>query len=100
MKEIRLEYKKETGNRPEFDNVLYCDNCDHMIDTANLYNEEYVEWLEDKYEGMEKELKGVCIDWKSEYDDAVYEIGQLQDQLENAEDEIRDLNYEIKIRPQ
>lgn len=32
------------------------------------------------------------INWKEEYDQAVNEIGQLQDRLKEAEDEIRDLN--------
>jgi chromosome segregation ATPase len=39
------------------------------------------------------ELKAeIGIDWKEEYDQAVNEIGQLQDRLKEAEDEIRDLN--------
>jgi predicted nucleic acid-binding Zn-ribbon protein len=87
MNELRLEYKRETGNRPE-------------PDEYGLYQEDYVEWLESKINDLQSQLSAVSIDYKSEYDDAVYEIGQLQDQLSQAEDEIRELNYEIKIRPQ
>ena len=36
MNTLRLEYKRETGNRPE------------PTDDLGLYAEEYVEWLEDK----------------------------------------------------
>jgi len=41
-------------------------------------------------------LKGLIgIDWKEEYDQAVNEIGQLQDQLKEAENEIRELNRNL-----
>lgn len=37
-----------------------------------------------------------AVDWKKEYDAAVNEIGQLQDQLKDAESEIRQLNNELR----
>jgi predicted nucleic acid-binding Zn-ribbon protein len=39
----------------------------------------------------ELETKTSGVNWKEEYDQAVNEIGQLQDQLKEAEDELRDL---------
>lgn len=87
MNLIRLEYKRETGNRPEAD-----------IDMFGLYNEDYVVFLESKVTELQKELDTIkdYHNYKQDFEEAEYEIGQLQDQLENAEDEIRELNRQIQ----
>jgi hypothetical protein len=36
--------------------------------------------------------------WKQEYDEAVKEIGNLQDQLKDAESAIRDMESELRSR--
>lgn len=36
--------------------------------------------------------------WKQEYDEAVKEIGKLQDQLKDAESAIRDMESELRSR--
>jgi hypothetical protein len=98
MKELEIEYKRETGLQP-FELIYFVNKRGHE-DTRDVYSEEYIRFLEDEIINLRNRLSAVSIDYKSEHDDAVYEIGQLQDQLQQAEDEIRELNYEIKIRPQ
>ena len=80
MKPIRLEYKKETGNRPE------------EAEFNNYFTEEYVEWLEDMITELQGKLSVANANYKDEYDHACYEIGQLQEQLIDAEQEIRELS--------
>jgi hypothetical protein len=99
MNTLRLDYKRDTGSQPTI-NEAWCAICGHNVIDDDLYSNDYVEWLESKINDLQSQLSAVSIDYKSEYDDAVYEINQLQDQLSQAEDEIRELNYEIKIRPQ
>jgi chromosome segregation ATPase len=57
-------------------------------------------WIkEDKEKQAESEKQervDSLTDWKTEYDAAVNEIGQLQDQLKEAENEIIELNNQIK----
>ena len=60
--------------------------------TPSPTGDRYCEELEKEVERL-KELIG--IDWKEEYDQAVNEIGQLQDQLKEAENEIRELNINL-----
>lgn len=53
MKEIRLEYKRETGNYPEntYDEELSCES------TFEYFTSEYVDWLEDKIEFLKVQLE-------------------------------------------
>lgn len=70
-------------------------------DTCNYYDEwqdvgedyEVLEWLDESPSAEVKEQQGV--DWKQEYDAAINEIGQLQEQLKEAENEIRQLHNEL-----
>jgi hypothetical protein len=45
-------------------------------------------------------VSGSLLDdfWKQEYDEAVKEIGNLQDQLKDAESAIRDMESELRSR--
>jgi len=89
MKQSELDYKQETGLAASRVERVYDEKSRYEYETVPY--DEYIEWLEEKYEGLKKEIAEVCIDWKSEYDDAVNEIGQLQEQLEEAQYEIKEL---------
>ena len=56
MKEIQLQYKRETGLDPE----CYAeDQIDYdQFDVAEIYDPYYVEWLEDKNEQLQKQRHG------------------------------------------
>jgi len=61
--------------------------------TLEFPDPKYHEWLENKIIDLIEEVKQAKYlhDYKSDYEDAKYQIGQLEDQLENAEDEIQEL---------
>jgi len=55
MSELRLEYKRDTGQTPDIKNGIYCDECDTMLYPDDLYKKEYVEWLENKIKTLQNE---------------------------------------------
>jgi predicted nucleic acid-binding Zn-ribbon protein len=79
MNDLYFEYKNDYGYYPSPD-------------------EEYIKWLENKITELKKELSlksEYPTDYRADYEDAVNEIGVLQDQLADAEQEIRELNRQI-----
>ena len=91
--ELRIAYKEDTGN--PFVNVEYALN---EVADDNEWNSltimEYIEWLQNKVTETQKAADEYVRlhNYKEDYEAAIYEIGQLQYQLDNAEDEIRELN--------
>jgi hypothetical protein len=92
--ELELEFKKETGFRTKPQNDLFCQECGDVLMTGEFYTSDFVDFLITKIETLQRQNSEAILlhDYKSDYENAVCEIGQLQDQLENAEDEIRELN--------
>jgi hypothetical protein len=88
MKQSELDYKQETGLAPRMTYVK-CFDCGALTTHNELPNDEYIEWLEEKYDELRKYQNEHHISWKLEFDNAVNEIGQLQDQLNDAIDEIK-----------
>ena len=95
MKQSELDYKQETGLAASRVERVIKDLHGHY-EHETVFNDEYIEWLEEKYDELLKERQVHHVSYQDEYDDAQYEIGQLQDQLEQALDEIRDLQHQIK----
>ena len=93
MKQSELDYKQETG--------LAASRVERVFDFSGSYEyenipyDEYIEWLEEKYDEYLK-CKQSLIEAsevsKLDWDNAINEIGQLQDQLSDALDEIRQLS--------
>lgn len=94
MKQSELDYKQETGLVPQY-GFLTCPDCGESLIDDDLYKQEYVEWLEEKYEHYlkcQQDLLEVSEVSQYDWDSAVNQIGQLQDQLSDAIDEIRNLS--------
>jgi hypothetical protein len=85
--------------------------CDFLWENKDVFRfgyssvrKRFDEWLlENKYhqnklQSDETLRKQACGGWKEEYDSAVNEIGQLQEQLKEAEYEIRSLQSELNSR--
>ena len=91
--ELRTAYKVETGNC--YNPIVWAFKeleSDSDTEWNALTIQEYIDWLEAKViEMTQKTDEAIKLhNYKEDYEDAKYEIGQLQDQLDNAEDEIRD----------
>jgi hypothetical protein len=94
MKQSELDYKQETGLAAK---IVYakCPDCGAYMMSTELMEEGYIEWLEEKYEHYlkcQQALLDASEVSKHDWDNAVNEIGQLQDQLSDAMDEIRQLS--------
>ena len=99
MKQSELDYKQETGLASSQVQRVFDGHGSYEYET--VYNSEYIEWLEEKYEEYLKckeTLSEASEISKQDWDNAMNEIGQLQDQLEQAEDELKDLKYEFRSR--
>jgi predicted nucleic acid-binding Zn-ribbon protein len=90
--ELHKLYKEETGEP-----YLQVEYAMNEVRDDNEWNsltiEAYIEWLENKVTESAKEKDEAIYlhNYKEDYEDAKYQIGQLEDQLENAEDEINEL---------
>lgn len=94
--ELKKLYKEETGN--PFINVEYSLNeISDVNEWDSLTISEYVEWLEEKLINTQKQMDQIKIlhNYKEDYEDALYRIDQLEDELENAEVEISELQEAI-----
>jgi hypothetical protein len=93
--ELRTLYKVETGNC--YNPITWAfEELESDSDTewSALTIQEYIDWLESKViEMTEKANEAIKLhDYKEDYEDAIYQIGQLEDELYDAKDEIRELN--------
>ncbi len=94
--ELRKSFKEETGNSFMMIEFAFKEIADDEEWNA-LTITEYIEWLEEKLINTQKQADEYIRlhNYKEDYDDALYEIGQLQDQLYDAEEEIRELNSTV-----
>ena len=116
--ELHLAYKSETSNtftpmealafwsRKGFDIILDSEDLDYriisMMENCEVGKEkriefpdpDYCNWLEEKVIELTKERDDSIHlhNYKEDYEDAKYQIGQLEDELDNARDEIYELN--------
>jgi chromosome segregation ATPase len=90
MKQSELDYKHETG--------LAASRVERVFDERGNWNyetvpyDEYIEWLEERYDEYLKckqSLLEASEISKQDWEHAVNEIGQLQQQIEDMEDEIK-----------
>lgn len=51
--ELELEFKKETGLRPNPQNNLMCPECGEILMAGDFYTSDYVDFLIDKIEKYE-----------------------------------------------
>ena len=100
MKQSELDYKQETGLAPRMTYVK-CFDCGALTTHNELPNDEYIEWLEEKYE-QSKNIKS-DTEFKEDYEEALevikslqYELSEMEDKLGLAEDKMEDMKYEIK----
>jgi predicted nuclease with TOPRIM domain len=94
MKQSELDYKQETGLAASFDQRI-------IDDYEVVYNSEYIEWLEEKYDQSkkiksDKELREDYEESLSVIESLQYELSEMEDKLGLAEDKMEDMKYEIK----
>ena len=93
--ELQTDYKVETGNCYTPITWAFKDlESDSDTEWEALIIQEYIDWLESKVIEMKQKVNEAVKlhDYKEDYEDAKYEIGQLQDELYDARDEIRELS--------
>ncbi len=87
-------FKNNTMNTPTIEDVLN----KHRVFTAGKEALERVIAAMTEYASLNRQGWTEGFNWKEEYDQAVNEIGQLQEQLKEAENEIRSLQSELNSR--
>ena len=98
MKELEIEYKRDTGLQPY--EMLWFVNKNGSEDTRDVYSEDYIKYLEDKIVELRK-VNDTILDlhnYKEDFENAQDEIGRLQDQLFDANEEILNLNSQIPLK--
>jgi hypothetical protein len=90
MKQSELDYKQETGLASSQVQKVYDFDIEGTFNYETVYTDEYIEWLEEKYEAFLNLQKEHHESWKDEYDDAAYEIRELESKIQDLQDELND----------
>jgi hypothetical protein len=92
-KDLQAQYKVETGKYGK-ESSSTCPYCRKVLISTGTVTQDYVDWLENMVVELSARPNLDCNNCDP-LSDAESKIGELRDQLKDAEAEIYDLKYQI-----